>query len=167
MARRIVDGTVDQRTICDSGRIRVERGYIDSSLLNLRLNFPEHDPDSEFEVLGVRDISLHHFIGLEDGEYEIDGNERVRRVKEAGLTPLDVYVLIALLRHQDKIPIPWKEKTRDGIGIICFDGTTHRDANYVPCNPGLSLIRGNWVACQVRKDQKRNQYTYSAVVKRV
>ncbi|MEK9185760.1 MAG: hypothetical protein AAB863_03210 [Patescibacteria group bacterium] len=63
---------------------------------------------------------------LKDDEHGITGEEKLRRLKEAGHIRLDAKVFQTLWENKDKIPESWKEKINDNIRYIFFDGTILR-----------------------------------------
>lgn len=60
---------------------------------------------------------------LRPGEVSIKGEEKLRRLKEAGHIRLDAQVLQTLWENQHLIPESWKEKTGGNTTYIFFDGT--------------------------------------------
>jgi len=60
---------------------------------------------------------------LRSGEQRITGEEKLRRLKNAGHIRLDAKVFQTIWNNKDKIPASWKEKTNGGRTYIFFDGT--------------------------------------------
>ena len=87
----------------------------------------EEDQDRRSLALTEVDLSKVRFeTCLHDGESSITGEEKLRRLKEAGHIRLDAKVFQTLWENKDKIPESWKEKTDCNTTFIFFDGTTLR-----------------------------------------
>ena len=63
---------------------------------------------------------------LAEGETSVGGEEKLKRLKEAGHIRLDVKVFNTLWMNQDFIPESWKQKTNGDTTYIFFDGTVFR-----------------------------------------
>jgi len=68
----------------------------------------------------LADIKLENMLRI--GEYSIDGEERIKRLKKAGYIRLDAKILQILLEHKNLIPEDWERKK-----IISFDGTIFQE----------------------------------------
>lgn len=63
---------------------------------------------------------------LKDGESWIKGEEKLKRLKEAGHIRLDAVIFLHLWKNQHLIPESWKEKINGNPRYIFFDGTILR-----------------------------------------
>lgn len=81
---------------------------------------------------------------LKEGETSVNGEEKQKRLKEAGYTRLDAKVFQTLWENQELIPSLWKEPISGNTRCIFFDGTILRDSDgnrYVLC---LYWLGGEW-----------------------
>lgn len=77
---------------------------------------------------------------LKPGERYIKGEERLRRLKEAGYVRLDAAVFQMLWDNKELIPKSWKKK-----GTVCFDGTVFRGGPFGDrCVFYLNWYSGQW-----------------------
>lgn len=60
---------------------------------------------------------------LEQGEFFVNGEDKLERLKKAGHIRLDAKVFQTLWENQTLIPARWKEKTNGAATFIYFDGT--------------------------------------------
>ena len=100
-----------------------------------------------FELTEVDLNKVRFETMLRPGETSVKGEEKLRRLKEAGHIPLDATVFLALWQNQVLIPEDWKTK-----GYIFFDGT-------VLCNPDgyryvliMGWNDGKWLWDRIRLD---------------
>lgn len=81
---------------------------------------------------------------LKGNESDVFGEEKLKRLKDAGHIRLDAKVLQTVLENRCLIPESWKNKTKGNITCIFFDGTILQDSNgnrYVLC---LYWHDGKW-----------------------
>ena len=81
---------------------------------------------------------------LRDGETRVRGEEKLRRLKEAGHIRLDVRVFQTLWENQALIPESWKQKTNGETTYICFDGTVLRNPRGYRYGLSLYWDDGQW-----------------------
>jgi hypothetical protein len=60
---------------------------------------------------------------LQKGEISIQGEKKLKRLKQMGNIRLDAGVFMTLWQNQNLIPERWKEKTNGNTTFIYFDGT--------------------------------------------
>jgi hypothetical protein len=73
---------------------------------------------------------------LQKGETSIQGEKKLKRLKQMGNICLDAGVFMTLWQNQNLIPERWKEKTNGNTTFIYFDGTILRGPDgfrYVLC----------------------------------
>lgn len=74
------------------------------------------------------DLSKINFeTTLAEGETSVVGEEKLKRLKEAGHIRLDAKVFQTLWDNRHLIPESWKQKTNGNTTYIFFDGTILRD----------------------------------------
>jgi len=81
---------------------------------------------------------------LKEGETSVNGEEKQKRLKEAGYTRLDAKIFQTLWENQELIPSSWKEPIDGNTRYIYFDGTILRDSDgdrFVLC---LCWHGGEW-----------------------
>lgn len=66
-------------------------------------------------------VQLEHM--LKAGETRITGEEKFKRLKQAGHIRLDAKVFQTFWENQNLIPERWKEKTNGSMTYVFFDGT--------------------------------------------
>ncbi len=81
---------------------------------------------------------------LKDNEKIVEGEKKLRRLKEAGYIRLDARIFQTLWENQYLIPEKWKEKTEDNIIFIYFDGTILRCPSGSRCVLSLCWLDGEW-----------------------
>ena len=86
-----------------------------------------HHYPEEIDLFSVHLTSMH-----QPGEKKVLGEERLNRVRSAGLLRLDAQVFKALCDNQNLIPSHWNDSSR--YRYICFEGTVIKDQN------GLSYV---------------------------
>ncbi len=87
----------------------------------------DEEQDERSLALTEVDLSKVRFeTCLRDGEPRINGEEKLKRLREAGHIRLDAKVFQSLWEHKDKIPESWKEKINGNTRFIFFDGTILR-----------------------------------------
>jgi hypothetical protein len=64
---------------------------------------------------------------LNQGEVYITGEQKLRRLKQAGQIRLDAKVFQTLWQNRHSIPESLKELTNGNTTFVCFDGTVLRD----------------------------------------
>ncbi len=94
-------------------------------------------PEDELEAIRLETM-------LRSDEKHIGGEERQRRLKEAGLIRLDARVIQVLWKNQVLIPESWKQKTNGYTTFIYFDGTILRSPNGNRCVLYLYWDGGRW-----------------------
>lgn len=72
------------------------------------------------------------------------GDENLRRRKEAGHIRLDAKVFQTLWENQTKIPESWKSETNGSATWICFNGTVFRGPGGERCVLSLFWSAGWW-----------------------
>ncbi|MDP3764108.1 MAG: hypothetical protein Q8Q95_00600 [bacterium] len=60
---------------------------------------------------------------LKDKEKRIDGNERIKRLKELGRVRFDIKIFQTFWKNKDLIPQEWKNKVDGRTLFVSFDGT--------------------------------------------
>lgn len=101
-----------------------------------------------FELTEVDLNKVRFETMLRSGETSVEGEEKLRRLKEAGHIPLDATIFLALWRNQALIPEDWKTK-----GNIFFDGTVLRNHSgrryllYLYWNDGEWFWDCSWLDC--------------------
>lgn len=81
---------------------------------------------------------------LQEGETNIQGEEKLKRLKQADHIRLDAHFFLTLWKNKHLIPESWKEKTNGNTTFIFFDGTVLRGPGgrrYVLC---LCWRDGRW-----------------------
>ena len=81
---------------------------------------------------------------LQKGETAVNGEEKLKRLKQAGHIRLDAKIFQTLWENQFLIPESWKEKIDGKTHFIFFDGTVFRGPNdnrYIFC---LDWGGGEW-----------------------
>ncbi|MDD4803838.1 MAG: hypothetical protein PHN69_01565 [Candidatus Pacebacteria bacterium] len=81
---------------------------------------------------------------LKEGETSVNGEEKQKRLKEAGYVRLDAKVFQTLWENQELIPSSWKEPINGKTRYIFFDGTvlsSPDSGRYVLC---LYWLDGGW-----------------------
>ena len=81
---------------------------------------------------------------LKKDESWIKGEEKLKRLKQAGYIPLDTKVFQTLLENKVLIPESWKEKTNGNTTYIFFDGTVLRGPGGHRCVLYLCWSDGRW-----------------------
>ncbi|MBU3969017.1 hypothetical protein KJ991_02270 [Patescibacteria group bacterium] len=66
---------------------------------------------------------------LEKGEKAVNGEEKLKRLKEKNCIRLDAKIFQTLWENQNLIPKEWKEKTNGNTTFIFFDGTILRGSS--------------------------------------
>lgn len=98
----------------------------------------------ELETLSPSMVRLETM--LKTGEPSITGEERLKRIKEAGHVRLDLGVFLAFWNNQELIPENWKENADGTDCFIYFDGTVL-----------LSPLGERYVFCMYRHNSVWNQ----------
>ncbi len=81
---------------------------------------------------------------LKDGEVNIDGEEKLKRLKEAAdYIRLDAKVMQTLLSNKKLIPESWKQKNGEPLYIF-FDGTIFKDSDGVRYIVGMAFLNKKW-----------------------
>lgn len=94
--------------------------------------------------VNVSKISLE--TTLKSGERNLNGEERLRRLKASGKIRLDLAVLIAFAMQPNHIPVEWKTLTNGGRAGIFFDGTVCKAPDGRRITFCLFWDRGQWQA---------------------
>ena len=82
------------------------------------------EEDERSLALAEIDLTKINFeVTLKEGEGTIDGEEKLKRLKDAGHIRLDAKVLQTLWENQHLIPVSWKEPTNGKTIYVFFDGT--------------------------------------------
>lgn len=68
-------------------------------------------------------VNVQLVTTLKDGETVVNGEEKLKRLKQAGHIRLDAKVFQTLWENQALIPERWKAKTNGNTTYIYFDGT--------------------------------------------
>ena len=101
---------------------KVWRGPVDDNGLE-----GEEEQDGWSLALTEVDLSQVRFeTMLRPNETRITGEEKLKRLKQAGYIRLDAKVLQTLWQDKSLIPESWKEKVNGNIRCIFFDGTVLR-----------------------------------------
>ncbi len=82
--------------------------------------------EQDERALALTEIDLTEVVletTLKQGEKEVNGEEKLRRLKEDGRIRLDAGILKTLWENQHLIPEKWKAQTNGKITFIYFDGT--------------------------------------------
>ena len=106
----------------------------------------EEETDTRSTSLTELDLTKVRFVTmLKDGESHITGEEKLRRLKEAGFIRLDAGIFQTLWENQNLIPESWKEKVNGSTRFIFFDGTVllRPDGDH-RCIFYLYWIDGKW-----------------------
>ncbi len=116
----------------------------------------------ELTGVGIHSIKLEHM--LKPGEDWIDGEERLRRLKEARYLQLDAKVFQTLWENKESIPESWKKRIGTLATFVFFDGTILQDPRGLHHVIYLywSRLRWNWNLDLVGGN--RQAYTPSAVL---
>lgn len=81
---------------------------------------------------------------LKDGEKMLDGEEKLKRLKDAGHLRLDAKIFQTLWENQNLIPEAWKQPTNGNTTYVFFDGTILRDSGGGRCVLCLYWNNGKW-----------------------
>jgi hypothetical protein len=81
---------------------------------------------------------------LKDHESSVVGEEKLKRLKDAGHIRLDAKVFETLWENQHLIPASWKEPTNGNTTYVFFDGTILRDSDGLRCVLCLCWHGGRW-----------------------
>lgn len=114
-----------------------------AQFINHRWTIAEEDECSPaFGELDLSDVYLA--TCLEWDERHIAGEEKLRRLKEAGHIRLDAKVLQTLWENQHVIPESWKRKADGARLFIFFDGTVLQHPSGSRCVLCLYWQSGAW-----------------------
>ena len=103
------------------------------------------EEDERSLSLGKVDLTKVNFeTMLADRESSVVGEEKLKRLKDAGHIRLDAKVLQKLLENQALIPTSWKEPTNGNTTYVFFDGTILRDSSGDRCVLYLYWNGGKW-----------------------
>ena len=95
------------------------------------------EEDERSLKLGEVDLTKVNFeTMLKDRESSVVGEEKLKRLKDAGHIRLDAKVFQTLWENQHLIPASWKEPTNGNTTYVFFDGTILRGSGgdrYVLC----------------------------------
>ncbi len=116
-----------------------------SLLIGQGWNIWVDETDTRSIALTELDLTkVQHVTMLKDGETYVNGEEKLRRLKESDYIRLDADIFLTLWENQHLIPESWKERVNWNTRYIFFDGTVLRDSvggRYVLC---LFWSRGRW-----------------------
>lgn len=88
------------------------------------------EEDERSLALGEVDLTKVNFeTMLKERESSVVGEEKLKRLKDAGHIRLDAKVFQTLWENQHLIPASWKEPTNGNTTYVFFDGTILRDSN--------------------------------------
>jgi hypothetical protein len=82
---------------------------------------------------------------LKSGESVVNGEEKQKRLAQAGHIRLDAGIFWFLWNNQHLIPASWKEKINGNTRYIYFDGTVLRGSNGSRCVLFLFWDGGQWL----------------------
>jgi hypothetical protein len=123
MADTVLQEQLDYRKVVLS--VNRSRPFNPAELIGEGWTIEEQDERS-LALTEVELSSLRFETCLKDGEQYITGEERLRRLKEAGQIRLDAKVFEALRQEQTVIIKSWTKRSED-ISCLSFDGTVIRD----------------------------------------
>jgi hypothetical protein len=87
------------------------------------------EEDERSLALGEVDLTKVNFeTMLKERESSVVGEEKLKRLKDAGHIRLDAKVFQTLWENQHLIPASWKEPTNGNTTYVFFDGTILRDS---------------------------------------
>ena len=88
------------------------------------------EEDERSLKLGEVDLTKVNFeTMLKERESSVVGEEKLKRLKDAGHIRLDAKVFQTLWENQHLIPASWKELTNGNTTYVFFDGTILRDSH--------------------------------------
>lgn len=151
--RMINDGSAKVANLDERHIISIDRTTSGTSLGSHQVIETEIDERS----LRLTEIDLSKVIllnVLRDGEREIDGEERMRRIKATGHIRLDAFIMRDILKDPKCIPASWEKY------CVTFDGTIFESSV-------LWWLRGKygeWSSCVSCLDERRYSSKYLAAV---
>lgn len=103
------------------------------------------EEDERSLKLGEVDLTKVNFeTMLKERESSVVGEEKLKRLKDAGHIRLDAKVFQTLWENQHLIPASWKEPTNGNTTYVFFDGTILRRSDGRRCVLCLYWDDGEW-----------------------
>ncbi len=103
------------------------------------------EEDERSLALGEVDLTKVNFeTMLKERESSVVGEEKLKRLKDAGHIRLDAKVFQTLWENQHLIPASWKEPTNGNTTYVFFDGTILRNSRGSRCVLCLYWDDGEW-----------------------
>lgn len=105
----------------------------------------EEEYDTRSTALTELDLTKVKLVTmLKSGETSITGEERLKRLKEAGHIRLDAKIFQTLWENKPLIPESWKEKINGNTKFVSFDGTVLRSSGGDRCILYLYWLGDKW-----------------------
>lgn len=103
------------------------------------------ETDARSTLLTELDLTkVQHVTMLKDGESNIKGEEKLKRLKASDYIRLDADIFLTLWENQHLIPLSWKEEVNGNTRFIYFDGTVLRNSGSYRCVLSLYWSGSRW-----------------------
>lgn len=134
-----------QRHVIDGALINIDRtfSFDPVDLLGAGCIAVEEDERSlKLSEIDLTKIKLETM--LKDRESRITGEEKLRRLKDAGYIRLDARILQTFWENKHLIPEAWKQPTNGRTTFVSFDGSIYQDSSCLRLVLYLSWFNGAW-----------------------